>query len=332
MKQRNMTKLFRTILTTNAPKFVSTPTFIRKLNNQIPTKEVQIPVQYGHIAGKLWGSGDKRPILALHGWQDNAGTWDPLIPMIIKDRPILALDFPGHGFSSWTPGLTYNEWEWPRLILYLKEYFKWDNVSILSHSMGAIAATRFASVFPEDIDFYIAIDSFILENVNTNTLVEKIYPKLLQKAFVTDHWLDKEPPSYTLEEITNTWHLATRKSIALDSVKHLIKRGVKQSKTDPNKYYFSRDPRLKYVILIPEDRKFTEALVRRIKCPMLFLKATDSPFSAGKFSIAMREMIEKQNDKYEFHFVPGKHHVHLNNPELVAPLINNFLHKHKLEA
>ncbi|XP_047021249.1 probable serine hydrolase [Helicoverpa zea] len=326
-----MAKLVRSAVSTYMPQ-LKTPlsALYRKLNTQIPTKEIQIPVSYGHISGKLWGSGDKQPILALHGWQDNAGTWDPLIPMIIKDRPILALDFPGHGLSSWISGTTYNEWEWPRLILYLKDYFKWDKVSFLSHSMGAIAAMRFACLFPDDVDFYIAIDSFILEGHDLNTLVDKIYPKLMQKGLMSQNWLDKEPPAYTLEEIPKTWNIATNGSIAVESVQHLLKRGVKQSKIDPNKYYFSRDPRVKYALLIPEDKKMVEALVRRLKCPMLHIKAIDSPFSSSKFSLEMRDILQKQNDKYEFHFVPGTHHVHLNNPEVVAPIIEKFIQNYKL--
>lgn len=71
---------------------------------QVSFEEVSIPVRCGHVAGKLWG-GDKggQPILALHGWQDNAGTWDPLVPLLNVKRPILAIDFPGHGLSSNIP-------------------------------------------------------------------------------------------------------------------------------------------------------------------------------------------------------------------------------------
>ena len=29
--------------------------------------------------------------------------------------------------------------------------------------------------------------------------------------------------------------------------------------------------------------------------------------------------------QYEYHVVDGTHHLHLNNPESVAPLINKFL-------
>lgn len=323
--------LCRMILNSNTTTLKSSlPVLSKKLHSQVPTKEIQIPLKFGHIAGKLWGNSNERPILALHGWQDNAGTWDPLIPMILKDRPILALDFPGHGFSSWIPpDMQYYQWELPRIILYLKEYFKMEKVSILSHSMGAIASMRFASVFPDDVDFYIAIDSLIYDDYDLDAVVSKI-PKTMKKALISQTRLNDEPPTYTIEEITKLWHLGTRKSVALESVQHLLKRGIKASKADPNKYYFSRDSRLKYILFNPEDKKFVEALVRRLKCPTLYVKAIDSPYSADAYSIEMREILEQNNENYEFHFVPGTHHVHLNNPELIAPLIKNFIQNHNL--
>lgn len=225
--------------------------------------------------------------------------------------------------------MQYYQWELPRIILYLKEYFKMEKVSILSHSMGAIASMRFASVFPDDVDFYIAIDSLIYDDYDLDAVVSKI-PKTMKKALISQTRLNDEPPTYTLEEITKLWHLGTRKSVALESVQHLLKRGIKASKADPNKYYFSRDSRLKYILFNPEDKKFVEALVRRLKCPTLYVKAIDSPYSADAYSIEMREILEQNNENYEFHFVPGTHHVHLNNPELIAPLIKNFIQNHNL--
>lgn len=53
--------------------------------------------------GKWWGPKDKQPIIAIHGWQDNAGTFDPLIELLPKDLSILCIDLPGHGRSSHIP-------------------------------------------------------------------------------------------------------------------------------------------------------------------------------------------------------------------------------------
>lgn len=52
---------------------------------------------------KWWGSKDKQPIIAIHGWQDNAGTFDPLVELLPTNLSILCIDLPGHGRSSHIP-------------------------------------------------------------------------------------------------------------------------------------------------------------------------------------------------------------------------------------
>ncbi|CAK1552088.1 unnamed protein product [Leptosia nina] len=294
-----------------------------------PVKEIKIPVPWGHVAAKLWGGENQQPMLALHGWQDNAGTWDPLAPMICDKIPILAIDFPGHGLSSWLPaGVQYYPWDLPRLILTIKEYFKWNKISILAHSMGSIAGMRFACVFPDDVNFYIAVDNMIYDDYDLNQVVEH-FPKIMRKMQLAQTRLQSEPPAYPMDELIKIWHLGTTKSVALDSVKYLAERGVKPSSSDPNKFYFSRDGRLKNIIFHPENKHLVEALVRRLKCPTVYFKAIDSPYASDQYSVEMREVVERNNPLFESHFVPGTHHVHLNNPESLAPVILEFLRKHK---
>ena len=60
-------------------------------------QEVTIAVPWGHVAGKWYGDRDKQPVLALHGREDNAGTFDRLIPLMPRTIPVFAIDFPGHG-------------------------------------------------------------------------------------------------------------------------------------------------------------------------------------------------------------------------------------------
>ena len=52
------------------------------------------------------GSAPGTQWLALHGWLDNAGSFDTLAPQLVSACPrhaLLCLDYPGHGRSSHLP-------------------------------------------------------------------------------------------------------------------------------------------------------------------------------------------------------------------------------------
>lgn len=54
-------------------------------------------VPWGFLAGKWYGPKNyKRPILMLHGWQDNAGTFDPLIPLLSPEFSYLDMGYPAN--------------------------------------------------------------------------------------------------------------------------------------------------------------------------------------------------------------------------------------------
>lgn len=43
-------------------------------------RTMKIPAPWGHIAAKEWGnSGSGTKVIAVHGWQDNANSFDPLV-------------------------------------------------------------------------------------------------------------------------------------------------------------------------------------------------------------------------------------------------------------
>lgn len=100
-----------------------------------------------------------KQILCLHGWQDNSNTFKKLVPLLPEDYWLVALDFPGHGFSSHrVPGMPYHGPDYlidlkavlarkrpehlqklssrSRLILLIIE-LGWKNYTVIGHSMGA---------------------------------------------------------------------------------------------------------------------------------------------------------------------------------------------------
>jgi pimeloyl-ACP methyl ester carboxylesterase len=107
--------------------------------------------------GRHWKSQNPapKPVLCLHGWKDNAASFDRLIPHLIssplKGGPyeFICIDFPGHGFSShYPPGMTYKGLDSYTWLIRVSEHFGWGKetkLNIIGHAMGAIFGFLFAS-------------------------------------------------------------------------------------------------------------------------------------------------------------------------------------------
>src|SRR5258705_5120 len=71
-------------------------------NAQRRSKELSFSVNGLRLTAKTWGDPMSAPTFALHGWLDNANSFDRLAPLL-PELDLVALDFAGHGFSSHRP-------------------------------------------------------------------------------------------------------------------------------------------------------------------------------------------------------------------------------------
>ncbi|VEN35696.1 unnamed protein product, partial [Callosobruchus maculatus] len=117
--------------------------------------EVEIPVPWGHITGKWWGPRHVQPVIAIHGWQDNCGTFDNLAPLLVKGGlSVYCIDLPGHGFSSHLPPgqIYYIFWDGIHYLRRIVKHFNWKNIKLIGHSLGGGIAFLYAAVYPKDVD------------------------------------------------------------------------------------------------------------------------------------------------------------------------------------
>lgn len=303
------------------------------INFLLKPKEVEIEVPWGHVAGKWYGSSNARPIVMFHGWQDNAGTFDRLIPLLPKESAYLAIDLPGHGLSSRLPhGINYTATNFVNVVNIIQRYYKWDKISFCSHSMGAQISSIYAALFPERCDLLICLDALLKPYFgNVDHMIERA-----RKS--TDEFLDldqlnrsdKEPPTYTYNEIIERW--SKQSKTTPEAIEVLMKRGIVASKANKNLFYFSRDVRLKVmefmVANINDDVHLK--LIERIQAPHLFIKASKSAEFEGKerYQKAL-DILAKSNPKFEWRTVIGGHHCHLSDPTFVSEHISNFINKYR---
>ncbi|KAM6213852.1 LOW QUALITY PROTEIN: serine hydrolase-like protein 2 [Sarcoramphus papa] len=99
--------------------------------------ELKFPVPWGHVAAKAWGPLEGHPVLCLHGWLDNANTFDKLIPLLPRDYYYVAMDFSGHGLSSHRPaGSPYHFLDYVSDVRRVAAALQWRRFTLMGHSMG----------------------------------------------------------------------------------------------------------------------------------------------------------------------------------------------------
>jgi pimeloyl-ACP methyl ester carboxylesterase len=71
-----------------------------KMSGELADAErFDVATPHGRIAA--WRVGEGPAVLLVHGWQDSARLWDPLMAALrARGRAFVALDLPGHGFSE----------------------------------------------------------------------------------------------------------------------------------------------------------------------------------------------------------------------------------------
>ncbi|XP_054287394.1 probable serine hydrolase [Macrosteles quadrilineatus] len=291
------------------------------------SSEIKIPVPWGYVAGKWWGPRDQPPVICLHGWQDNASTFDTLAPLLPPQLSLLALDLPGQGFSShYYPGQYYFHW-WDSIILLRRvvKHLKLEKVSLMGHSRGGSVCFLYAATYPDEVDKLICIDSaypqlrtpeFIADNTRAN--VDKFLEldggsKDKGRCFERQMMLDVASDAYGY-------------SVTREGVEVLMRRGMSSSPSNPQLFSFTRDPKVKLSGLGVVTKDLVLAYAKKISCEYLNIRAEPGISAVyPELYDQVLDIIKQSAKRFEYHRVQGKHHLHLNNPTSVVKIIGSFL-------
>ncbi|XP_060852526.1 serine hydrolase-like protein isoform X3 [Rhopalosiphum padi] len=285
-------------------------------------QEISIPVPWGHIAAKTWGHNSDARVLCLHGIQDNCGTFDKLIPLLLPGFYYVCMDTPGHGRSShYPPGFRITMECYAVAVKRVVDHLQWDRFKCIGHSIGGMIASLFTSLYPEHVASLVMIDS-----AGPVPLFPQDTVKWMRT--VCDHLLVIErkaasgsPPLYTREQAIDLLMTKRPSKLTRSSAEVLIERSLIER---PGGYVFSMDQRLKMLYNQLFSPIQFAAVVDSIQCPVLQLRASDNPRQKNP-DVKLSRKMYKSNPNVRVVKVNGNHDVHLNHPERIADLINKFL-------
>lgn len=277
-------------------------------------EEIRLSLPHTEVAAHLYGPEDGRPVIALHGWLDNAATFSRLAPLLSGVR-IVALDLPGHGHSDHRPvGAAYNIWDYAHDVLQTAEQFGWQQFSLLGHSMGAIVSVLLAGAMPDRIERLALIDGVIPYTGEADTAPQKL-GESLQALLAVD---EKRKPVYATFEQAVAARMKGVGAVSREAAERLAQRGLMPV---PGGYTWRTDARL----MLPSPMRLTRAhalaFAQRVTCPASLILAEQGLMTRPE-TLELCESLP-----FTLHRLPGGHHLHLDDQggaEAVSAVFNPF--------
>ncbi len=281
-------------------------------------QDIRIQLPHTELAAQVYGEEGGKPVLALHGWLDNAMSFARLAPKL-KGLKIVALDMAGHGYSAHRSlDSGYQLWDYAMDAFLAADYLGWGKFSLLGHSLGGIVSVLLAGAMPDRISRVALIDGLVPYTGEAHEAPEKL-KEALQAQLALVH---KQKPVYPTLEHGIRARMQGLIKVSREAAELLAERGLSPIKGG---YTWNTDPRL----TLPSPLRFTKAhavaFVMAVKCPVSLVLAEQGILLSER---AAQPFLDKL--PFELHTLPGGHHLHLDDEQgaqAVAECFNDFLNQ-----
>ena len=279
--------------------------------------EIRVATPFGELAALQWGSAGSPPLLALHGWLDNAASFSRLAPLLATGRRVIALDLPGHGRSAHLPkGVhRYNNLDQVDHVLDFAAALELERFDLLGHSLGAGIASLTAAAAPT--------------RVGKLLLIEGLGPLADDGAQTLSRWRDahaQREASRRPPRVFASVDIAVRARVAAggldaEEARPIVERNLREA---GDGFRWRSDPRLRLTTPLRIGETQLRRLLAGIQAPMMLLLAEPAtpylPMDLMEARAACVAGIRVER-------LAGPHHLHVRRSREVADSFNAFLQR-----
>ncbi len=268
--------------------------------------ELAIKLPHLTLRAQVWGSASASPLLALHGWLDNAGSFARLAPLLATHFRVIALDLPGHGHSDHLPvGASYHYLEYVKTVIAAAVALKLRPYTLLGHSLGAGIASLVAAASPDSVAQLFLIEGLgPLGDDGTRTL------QRFRQGIASEE--GRRP----LRHFNDVGQAISARSIASGlpaaQARPIVERGLI---AHDDGWCWRSDPRLTRASPVRLAETQVHALLRGISAPTaLLLAEPETAYLPGSLMQARADCVAG----IAVNHLAGGHHLHLQHPQAVA--------------
>ena len=273
--------------------------------------EHRIDLTHLALSAQAWGDPALPPLVAVHGWLDNAGSFALLAPLLAEHFHVVALDLPGHGGSNHLPpGANYHFIDYVRAVLEAAQALGLEHYTLLGHSLGAGVASLVAAATPQSIHRLLLIEGLGPLGDDGSQTLQRFRDAMAPKS------VTRRP----LRLFSSVEMAVDARSIASglrgELARPVVERGLRQVEGG---WRWSSDPRLTRGAYLRMPESQIRALLHGIEAPTAMLLARpETPYlpAAG-----MRERAACVGSM-QVSYMDGCHHLHLQHPHAVAAWVN----------
>ena len=266
-------------------------------------------------AGLEWGDPDGYPILALHGWLDNALSFSVMAPFLSKYR-LISLDLSGQGLSDHrSPDATYHIWDdVPQLLSVIASLGLGDLVA-MGHSRGAAIAVLLAMALEEQCSRLVLLDGMLPRPAPEDSAVDQFLESQRDHIGLVTH----RPRTFEdLEEFVNA---RVKLGFSERSARILAPRALRETAEG---WALTHDPRLNHASAVKLSPGMCSAFYAAMTKPTLALVADHGLRVRGGLEASLAAVSEMPNCCVET--VPGSHHTHMEEAaQHVAERVEDFI-------
>lgn len=249
-----------------------------------------------------WGEDHSQPMILLHGTGDNAHMWDHFASAMSNRFRILALDQRGHGNSDWAIPPAYSCDDYVSDLTRFIAGLQLTGVILLGHSMGALHASKYTSLVPDDVLGLIHVDI-------------EACPPLWNKEYLHDLFV-KLPAFYnSIEDFVD--HLHTTSPYAKkEMLRYLAFHALNRKQNGKWEVKFDKE------VLNHFDDYDLRGDLAGIKCPTLIIRGEESRVMRRKIAQEMNSSIPNSR---LVEIPKSTHPVHSDNPAKFQQVVWDFL-------
>ena len=253
-------------------------------------------------AGLRWGDPAQRPVLAIHGWLDNALSFHHL-GAALDHCCVWALDMSGHGLSDHRSlDATYNIWDDLPQLEGIVRQLGVDRISLIGHSRGATIAALLAAVLGERCERLVMIDGLLPHFLDDRNAGQQL------RAFVVERQKYLARNERHFRDIDEFIERRAQYGFSDESARFLVPRALEPSEDG---FRLLNDPRLYGASATWLDADKRRQIYATISAPTLAILGDNGLFARRETAQAMLQEAGSALSDFRSATMPGGHHLHM---------------------